>query len=119
MGCALLHFFLIKLPYKKKTGVAGNHETAVFESDSRTDNLSPARGLLRASGDAMVLGLVAAISDSQTGTISPASGLLRCSGDVVVLGPTAEPDVAVSASPIGKFAVRDPSPSWVSTPSRF
>jgi hypothetical protein len=87
-------------------GVAGNREAAVFESESRTDNLSPARGLLWASADAMVLGC-----DSRMGTISPVSGLLRCSGDVVVLGPLTEPDVAVFASPIGKFAVRDPSPA--------
>jgi hypothetical protein len=92
-------------------GVTWYPEAAVSESESQTGNLSSARGLLRALGDAVVLGLVAAVSDSRTSTASPASGLLRCSGDVVVLGPAAGPDAVVSASPIGKFAVRDPSPA--------
>jgi hypothetical protein len=43
---------------------------------------------------------------------APSKGLiLRCSGDVAVLGPAAGTVAAVSASPAGKCAVRDPSPA--------
>jgi hypothetical protein len=43
---------------------------------------------------------------------APSKGLiLRCSGDVAVLGPAAGAVAAVSASPAGKCAVRDPSPA--------
>jgi hypothetical protein len=43
---------------------------------------------------------------------APSKGLIiRCSGDVAVLGPAAGTVAAVSASPVGKCAVRDPSPA--------